>query len=205
MKDFILIAVILLLGVLLIMSKCDKDPEPVGNSEQLEQLTAEREGFLNHIGELNKMVDSLINLKSQIVTSIVYREREIDENIAKDSANSIVEYRRSLQDNQELPDGTEILTYREIGIGSKLMAQVPKLKLQLDLSQDIINLKDETITDHQFIEKGYEQSINLHKLETQKWKMAYDKESSFWNSKELWFGLGVVGTAAIVFLTGLAK
>jgi len=85
------------------------------------------------------------------------------------------------------------------------MAKVPKLKLQLDISHDIINLKDEIISDHQFIEKGYEQSLDLHKLETKKWKMAYDKEASFWNSKELWFGVGIAGTIAVVFISGLAK
>lgn len=205
MKDFILITIIFLLGAFFIMKMCGNSQEILDNSAELNELAAERDELRAENKIYKAKNDSLENVKQQVKTKIVYREREIDENILKDSSNSIVEYRQSLQENNWLPDGAPSLTFREIGIGAKLMAKVPLMQLEIDICNDQLNWKDKIIEDHQFIEKSYEQSIDIHKLETLKWKQAYEDESSFWNSKELWFGLGVVGTVAVVFATGLAK
>lgn len=190
MKDFILIAVIFLLGVLLVMSKCNKDPELVDNSEQLNELKQERDNLKSQVVTSKTIIDSLEKARAEAKVKIVYRERQIDESVAEDSTNAILQLRQSLRENNELLwySGKEPLDYREITLSSKYVAQVPKLKLQLDISQDIINLKDDIISNHQFIQKGYEQSLDIHKLETKKWKGLAERRDSFSDDRVIAYG-----------------
>jgi len=41
--------------------------------------------------------------------------------------------------------------------------------------------------------------------ETQHWKTEYEKTQSFWNSKELWYGLGAATIIVIEIILNLAK
>src|SRR3990167_7364631 len=137
MKLYLLIALILGgLIVFFIMKSCEGH-EPIDYTQQLNSIQAERDSLDKINVSLLKSVDSLSALKQEIKKQIIYRDREIDENILKDSSNAIVEYRRSLQDNNYLPDGTFLyLSYREIGLGAKLMARLPKIELQLNLTNE---------------------------------------------------------------------
>ena len=184
---------------------CSEPEQIPDNSVQIAEIQAENNRLKLENTNYKFRVDSLETVKQKTKTQIVYREQDIDAHIAKDSSNSIVEYRKALQENNWLPDGTPLLTFREIGIGAKGLAKLPKMQLQVDIQQDQLNYKDEIITNQDFILKGKDDLIEIHELETKKWKQAYADEASFWNSKELWFGIGVVGTAAIIILSGMAK
>jgi len=205
MKDFIsgfLTVIIVSVALFFFIKSCDKPIPDNSREAELLQIIQQKD---NHIVELNKKVDSLETLKQKIKTQIVYREREIDENIAKDSSMAIVEYRRSLEDNQELPDGTETLTYREIGIGSKLMAKVPKMQLQINICEEQLFVKESIIADKDFIINSKDDLIKIKDNNIEYYKDLYEDEASFWNSKELWFGVGVLVSAGIVFASGALK
>ena len=214
MKEFtpyIIVALAFLLIGFFITKSCSTEgdlQETLNNlKEQLKEEQAARESKELEITELHKANDSLAAVKQRIKKEIVYRERQIDESILKDSANAINEYRKSLADNSWLPDnsGREPLTFREIAIGSKLMAKIPRLELTINIQDSIIANKDKIIANDTFIKKSYQSSLDIKDLEVEKWKLAYDKESAWYHEDWLWFGAGVVGTVAIVFLTGLAK
>jgi hypothetical protein len=202
-KYLLVLAIGLVIGFLLFKS-CQK-PEPQDHTQRIRELTSERDSLGKEIDALLKIIDSLSTIKQTVKTQIVFRERQINENIAKDSSNALVEYRRSLQDNNYLPDGTLYLSYREIGLGAILMAKVPKMQLQINICEEQLDNYRQVVADDIVIKKGYKENLKIKDLEIQEWKGKYDKETSFWNSNGLWFGVGVITTAAIIFLTGVAK
>lgn len=204
MKNFILYAVILLLITLLVIQWC-KEPEVIKDDTREKELLQDIQQLKVDNKTLINERDSLLKIPPKIKTQIVIREREIDENIAKDSSRAIVEFRRSLQDNNFLPDATEYPTLRELGISSKLMARVPKLELQVRGYDEIVLKDNEIISNLNFQVKANEDLREIQKLAILNCERQLEDATSFWNSKELWFGLGVIGTTAIVFLTGLAK
>jgi hypothetical protein len=207
MKQFILgflTVIILAVALFFLIRGCEDDPTPPDNSREAELLQTIQQKD-DHIAELSKKVDSLQALKSQVVTSIIYRDREIDENIAKDSSNAIVEYRRSLQDNQELPDGTEGLTYREIGIGSKLMAKVPKMQLQINICEEQLFIKESIIADKDFIINSKDDLIELKDKNIEYYKDLYEDESAWYNENWIWLTLGVVVTGGVAIAIGATQ
>ena len=188
MKLYFLIALILGgLIVFFVMKSCedDTDKDILLNEYKLKlQIEEEnRETLERHNEILIHRNDSLSALKQEIKKEIIYRDREIDKNILKDSSNSIVEYRRSLQDNNYLPDVTLYLSYREIGLGAKLMARLPKIELQLNLTNEQ-NLKlSKTIDNDKFIKKSYQNSLEIKDLEVEQWKGKYEDETSFFSDR----------------------
>ena len=201
---YLIIIILILLGVILYLTQC--------NEKDIPDFSKEKAELLQNIEQLQDSVkialtqrDSLLKTIPKIRTVIVEREREIDENIAKDSSNSIVEYRKALQENNYLPEGTEQLTFREIGIGSKLMARVPKLELQIKTYESTIQKDNEIFKDYEFQIKGYKDLNNIQNLEINKWQGLYNDTQTFWNSPTFLIGIGVVGTIAVVFLVGLAN
>jgi hypothetical protein len=171
--------------------------------EKLKTEQTARESKELEITALHKANDSLAAVKQQIKKQIVYRDREKDESIAKDSANALVWYRQALTENQELPDGTERLTYREIGIGSKLMAKVPRLELTIRIQDEIIFNKDKIIEDDGFIKKSNQESLRIKDLEIFEWQNLFEGTQSFWYDRLVvvaGVGGGYTGTAVYPFV-----
>ena len=203
----LIIVILAIVATFFVAKSCIERPilHPQDNTQEL-NLKVERDSLDDHIAELSKMVDSLQTIKQQIKKEIIIRERQIDENIAKDSSNSISEYRRSLQDNRWLPDNlSDNLTYKEIGIGGKLMARIPKMQLQINLCEEQNIVKDAIIKDHKFIKKSYQTSLNIKQLEVNKYREIYEKESAWYNSNWIWFGIGAVAAGGAVYLAGQIK
>lgn len=208
MKSFItaLIAVAIIAVIFFFVGKsCSK--EEVGNPDnpRLREIETERDSLKNHIADIGKMVDSLKQARERIKTQIVYRDREIDENIAKDSSKSLVEYRGSLQDNDYLPDGTLYLSYREIGLGAKLMAKVPKLELTINIQDSIILNKDLIIFDKDYIIQGQKEIIEIKNESITYWQELYKDESAWYNENWIWLTLGVIVTGGIVIVSGAVQ
>jgi len=175
------------------------------NSAREAELSSKIEQLVSQNVILQRERDSLLTIPPKIDRQIVYREREIDENIAKDSTKAIVEYRRALQDNDEIPEGTKDLTYREIGIGSKLISRVPKLELKVKTYEEIVFKDEIIISDLKYQIGGYQELNEMQKESTKYYKALYEDEASFWNSNYLWLGLGAVGAGLAVFLAGGLK
>ena len=96
---FITIIIGLLVWFLFLKPRIDMPDTSARESELISKI----EQLVSQIVILQRERDSLLTIPPKIDRQIVYREREINESIAEDSSNSLVEYRRSLQDNNYLP------------------------------------------------------------------------------------------------------
>ena len=202
MKNFILYVVIFLLATFLIMKMCEQEIDLPDTSARESELSSKIGQLEANVVTLERERDSLKQIPPKIDIQIVERERQIDENIAKDSTKAIVEYRRALQDNDEIPEGTKVLTYREIGIGSKLISRVPRLELKVKTYEEIVFKDDIIISDLKYQIGGYQELNEMQKESTKYYKSLYEDEASWFNSNYLWLGIGVVGAGLAVFLAG---
>ena len=202
---FLLIMILALTGYIFFLQQCKDPPEIIDNSEKIAELSRKTLQLGKEKNILKAERDSLLKYIQDIEPTIVYREREINENIARDSSNSLVEYRRSLQSNNYLPDGTLYLTYREIGLGAILMARVPKLELTVKTYEEVVKKDSKIIRKQDKMITHLEELGEIQEGNIEYYKGLYEDEASFWNSKELWFGVGIAGTIAIVFLAGVAQ
>jgi len=206
MKDLTKYLLVLAIGLVigfLIFKSCQK-PEPQDHTQRIRELTSERDSLSKENDKLLKANDSLSTIKQQVKIKTVKEIVYIDSLLAKDSSYAIPLYRKGLQLWNYLPD-KDYLTNREIGIGAKIFQEGHGFKLQLNICEEQSANKDKIIADDMFIKEGYKENLKIKDLEIQEWKGKYDKEASFWNSNGLWFGVGVLTTAAIIFLTGVAK
>jgi len=204
MKQFLIGFIITIIIGLLIWFLLPKIDMPDTSARETE-LVGIVDSLRLHIATLEKERDSLKQIPPLIDIQIVEREREINESIAKDSSNSLVEYRRSLQDNNYLPDGTLYLTYREVGLGAILMAKVPKLKLKVTAYEEIVFKDDIIISDLKYQIGGWEELNEIQKGSIKYYKELYEDEASWFNSNYLWLGIGAVGAGLAVFLAGGLK
>lgn len=207
MKPFItaLIAIGIIATIFFFIGKgCSKSQGILDNSRELE-LLGEIKSLRYQNATLNAERDSLLKIPQKIKTQIVYKEAQIDSAIAKDSTNALVQYRQALTENNYLPDGTNNLTFREIGIGSKLISKVPKLELQIKGYDEIILKDNEIISNLNFQIEANEDLREIQRLAIINCENKLDKANSFWNSKELWFGLGIVGATAVAIIIGGIK
>ena len=207
MKDLIKYLLILAIGLVigfLLFKSCNK-PEPQDHTQRIRELTTERDSLSKENDKLLKANDSLSTIKQQVQIKTVIKIKEIEADIAKDSSKAIVHYRNMLEVWGWLPDKADSPTLREIGLGARIGQEGHGFKLQLNLCEEQSANKDKIIADDVIIKKGYKENLKIKDLEIQEWKGKYDNETSFWNSNYLWFGVGILTTAAIIFLTGVAK
>lgn len=207
MKPFItaLIAIGIIATIFFFIGKgCSKSQGILDNSRELE-LLGEIKSLRYQNATLNAERDSLLKIPQKIKTQIVYKEAQIDSAIAKDSTNALVQYRQALTENNYLPDGTNNLTFREIGIGSKLISKVPKLELQIKGYDEIILKDNEIISNLNFQIGANEDLREMQRLAILNCEKQLEDKNSFWESKELWFGLGVVGATAVAIIIGSVR
>ena len=166
------------------------------------ELVGINDSLVSQIVILQREKDSLLTIPPEIDRQIVYRDREIDESIAKDSSNALVEFRKSLQDNDILPDGTETPTNRELGWSAKIMSAKPKLELKVTAYEEVLFKDEIIISDLKYQIGGYQELNEMQKESTRYYKALYEDEASWLNSNYLWLGIGAVGADLAVFLAG---
>ena len=88
---------------------------------------------------------------------------QIDSSIAKDSANTISLFRKQLNILGYVTNINPSLTYREIGLGTKILSTVPGLRLQIKYDQDLTNNYD-SLLQVKNLEIENLKEINLHQL-----------------------------------------
>lgn len=199
-KAPIAVGILLVIGFF-IGKSCSKEEVTIDHARENELL-----GKIKDLATVNKSLtvqrDSLLRIPQKIKTQIVYKEAQIDSAIAKDSTNALVQYRQALTENGWTAEGTTSLTYREIGIGSKLMAKVPKLELQIKGYDEIILKDNEIISNLNFQIDANEDLREIQRLAIINCENKLDKANSFWRSPPFLIGVGAVGTLAVIFLAG---
>jgi hypothetical protein len=202
--SYLIIAIIVgvILGILF-MRSCQKPPDIPDNSERITELTRNiRELELKNTA-LTAERDSLLQIPPKIDKQIIYRDREIDENIASGASTPIGEYRRSLQDNNDLPDSTEELSPREITLGAKYIARVPKLELKAKGYEGIVLKDNEIISNLKFQIKGHKDLRKLDSLTIAHKDQQLARINSFWYDRfviSVGAGGGYTGTAIYPFV-----
>ena len=194
---FILGAVI----IIFLLKMCEEEIDMPDNTREAE-LSSKIGQLEIKITELEAENDSLKKIPPKIDRQIVYRDAQIDSNIAKDSANALVEFRKALQDNDIIPDSKETATNRELGWSAKIMSAKPKFELKAKAYEGIVFNDKIIISDLKYQIGGYQELNEMQKESTKYYKALYDNEASWLNSNYLWLGIGAVGAAAAVFLAG---
>lgn len=194
--------------IFFIMKSCDK-PTIMNNSELIKEKEDSIAVLQWAMNRLEKERDSLITLNQTIDTVIIHNEERINEQIAGDSTKARVEFNKALIENNILPDpipdNPNFVSFRDLGNSAKLMAKVPKMELQIKGYDEIILKDNEIISNLNFQIDANEDLREMQRLAIINCENKLDKANSFWNSKELWFGLGIVGATAVAIIIGSVK
>ena len=118
-------------------------------------------------------IDSLKSLEPRIIVKYKTIKESIDSTIAKDSTNSIPEYRKGLELLGTHSDNTKDLTYREIGFGAKYFTQLKE-------AIDLILLKDQISDKQQTLINQMQSKLDVALSETELLKLREPEEPSFW-------------------------
>ena len=207
MKNLLKYLLVLIIGLVIgafIFKSCYK-PEVPDNTQRIKELTSERDSLTKENKALLKANDSLSTIKEQIKIRTVKEIIYIDSLLKKDSSFALSVFRKNLTLWGWLPDKADLATRRELGLAAKSLNEGYGFKLRLNLCEQQSKNKDTIIKDKDFIIAGNDELLDIQKLETEKWKTAYEDESAWYHSDYLWFGGGVLVTTAIILLTGLAK
>src|SRR5574343_1998469 len=194
MKPFItaLIAIGIIATIFFFIGKgCSKSQGILDSSREIELLQQLSE-LQTHNSDITAQRDSLLKIPQKIKTQIVYREAQIDSAIANDSTNALVQYRQALTENGWTAEGTTSLTYKEIGIGAKLMAKVPNLELQIRGYEEVILKDNEIISNLNFQIDANEDLREMQRVAIINCENKLDKANSFWRSPPFLIGVGAV-------------
>jgi hypothetical protein len=179
---------------------CEGD-EPINYSGQITELEKDTLRLGTIRDSLTHHLDSLETIPPKIDRQIIFREREIDENIASGISTPIGEYRRSLQDNNWLPDSTESLSLREITLGAKGLAKLPKIELKAKLyeTETVPTLKAD-VKNYSFLYKSSQELNKIKDINLKQKDEQIDDMNVWYKNRYLWFGLGAIATGLTVYL-----
>lgn len=190
-KALIAVGILLVIGFF-IGKSCSKEEVTIDHARENELL-----GKIKDLATVNKSLtvqrDSLLKIPQKIKTQIIYRDAQIDSAIAKDSTNALVQYRQALTENGWTAEGTTSLTYREIGIGARLMAKVPKLELQIKGYDEIILKDNEIISNLNFQIDANEDLREIQRLAIINCERQLEQKDSF--SDDRLIGYGGIGVS----------
>lgn len=155
-------------------------------ADSIDKASQERsEKFLAEIDELASMI---VKLQKQTLID----NAEIDANIAKDSSKAIVEYRKSLTMVDELPDGADYVTLREIGLGAKYIRQVPRMELTISLQDSQLTSFEKEyqllLKDIFGIKEAHKDVIRLKDLTIEYKDKQIKAFNSFWDDRIVVYG-----------------
>lgn len=188
---YLIAIIVILLGVIIYLLYFQDNVTYPDRSREVNELLYQISQLETDNSAIRHQNDSLKNVTQKVEREIIYREREIDETIAEDSTNAVVQYRRSLTENGWTAEGTENLTYREIGIGAKGLAKLPKLELQLKLADEQIENLEQLDANNEFIKKGYQDIIQIQDLTIKDRDEQLENMSSFSDDRViLYAGVG---------------
>lgn len=180
-KDFLLYLIIIVLGIFLVLSRCTEEENIVAPDEekikQLEVKIAERDREINNlIIERDQLLES-----NQSIDTITIRETaKIDSAIAKDSANAISEFRKSLLLFEHIPNDAEMLTFREIGLGSKIITEAYGMKLRINNYEAALEKEKQISESYQLQGEAYRNIIAEMSGRAEYYQVKYGQTQKFW-------------------------
>lgn len=146
-------------------------------------------------------IDSLSSVIASITKKSGIKRREIDLEIAKDSANSIGEYRKSLRNLEPMIGfitGNGPLTFLEIGTGAKYLSGIPGMQLTINKYQENesnfverLKIKDQRLSEKDFQLTGKDDLILMQKKNAEYYKEQNEiKEGFFYHRFGVYAGVG---------------
>lgn len=149
----------------------DKSQEVIAQYQQ--RVKEVQDSLAQVIKTKQQEIDSLKSLEPKIIIKYKDKQHFIDSTIAKDSTNSIKEYRNGLLTLNVIPDSSKDLTFREIGFGAKFFNKLQE-------SIDLILLKDQINDKQSLMIKQLQQKADILYEENELLKLKECEEPSFW-------------------------
>ncbi len=190
MKYIIIIILALFSGWMI--SDMFRDDSSISQAER-DQLKRQKENYIRGAQKLNlerfylyQKLDSLENIPREIEKQVIYLQAGVDSIIAKDSLNSIREYRSGLKLLGIRPESTPTPTLREIGLGAHIFRETWGFRLNVPvLKETIFELKNLDIKNNEIIAtKDSVISTDNQIIEAQ--DLRIDELDSFWRNRFVW-------------------
>lgn len=180
-KDAITFLIIIVLVFFLFLSKCGNEavivPPDEGKIKLLETEIAERDKEIN---ELKIERDQLLESNQQIKIITIEATEKIDSLIAKDSANAISEYRKALLLFEYIPNNTDLLTFREIGLGSKIITEAYGMKLRINNYEAALQKEKQISENYMLKGEAYRNIISEMSGRAEYYQVKYGQTQKFW-------------------------
>lgn len=180
-KDAITYLIIIVLVFFLFLSKCGNEAIIIPpDDEKIKQLESEIENKTKEIASLKIERDQLLESNQHIKIITIEATEKIDSSIAKDSANAISEYRKSLQLFEHIPDITDLLTYREIGLGSKIITEANGMKLRINNYEAALQKEKQISEMYLLMGETYRDIISEMSGSAEYYQVKYGQTQKFW-------------------------
>jgi len=197
MKNIFTYLVIFLFGVtvmFLIMQTCkDKNPVIQDRSEEVKRLMEDTTKYVQKIDSLSTVIDSLKSEVKKIPQQVSQTIQHIDQEISKDSTKALVQYRNMLQRWDYLPDGSDAVTYRELGLGAKIGQEGYGFKLQVKKYEtEIVPKLEEQVKDYSSLYASSKNLMEIKDKSIEEKDIELAQERKWYHNDLLWFGGGAV-------------
>jgi hypothetical protein len=207
---YIVIAISFLLIGWLLTSQCTEPPEMPDRTEELDSLKAL---VVDYADSANILLEEIAELKMQtakIDTYIIKVREDIDVSVKEDSSNSIIKYREQIAVLEEDVLGEFLidkrpLSYSEITKGALYFNELVGMRLKVRTQKKSILKLEELVSNQQFQISGYRDITDIQDIEIDRWKLKYEKEAKWYNSRLFGFIVGIVGTSVVYWTASQTK
>lgn len=180
-KEAITLLIIILLVFFLFLSKCGNEVVVVPPDEgKIKLLETELVELDKTIRDLKIERDQLLESNQTIKIVTIEATAKIDSSIAKDSANAIGEYRKSLKLFEIITDNAVLLTFREIGLGSKIITEAHGMRLQISNYEAALKKEREISNNYMLKGEAYRNIISEISGRAEYYQAKYGQTQSFW-------------------------
>ena len=158
-----------------------------------------RESLANSLNISSETIDSLERVIRWITRQDQAKQEQLDEMFARDSATTIKQYRLALENLGVIPNMSERLTFREIGLGAKLLNGFTSLKLEYNVLgkkytqlEKSFSIQDLDLAECNSLNGINDEIITAIQRESNSYRLAYESANSFWKDRII-FGIGYGG------------
>ncbi len=166
---------------------------PSVKQAEIDKLKEQKEDYIKEAQEFNlerfylvQTIDSLMQIPPEIEKQVIYLQEGVDSIIAKDSLNSIKEYRSGLKLLDIRPEIAPTLTLREIGLGALTFRETYGLRLKVTSLHDIIGTQDDLIGKQEGLIEINDNIISTDSLIIEAQDLRIDDLGSWWRNRVVW-------------------
>lgn len=182
----LLIFIIVFLLILIIRNIKNKDELDTvisNNQIRINKLLSDIKNSNELIDDLQNEIKCLNSRNNEIDSETEIENTRIDSLINQDSSNAIKEYRKAITLFNFGIDNTDFLTFREIGIGAKLINSGYGMQLKINNYEQIVNKYEIINNEYEKEINNYKGIIKLKDEDIGYWEEKYKHTQSFWYNR----------------------